>query len=295
MISTFQSAVRRSISVRLILGVALIFIIILAAVHSHFNVTNDVTIVLSPHYDDAVLSLGGLLAEKGNKAIVASFFTGIPQVATSTSWDTKSGFSNSTEAMNARIIENQNALKVLGTRMLNLDYLDNQYRLEEEKTADKNAILEQELAKDIQALIASYGQKTIYVYGPALFGPVITHPDHALLHAAFLDVIRSFPNNNVHFYFYEDYPYVERYNREVVTSLKKNLEQDSQNLLTTTEIPLTGSDVKKKISALKRYVSQTEVIKIEDHIDVIKNTETFTSTRCGSEGACEVVYEIVRF
>jgi LmbE family N-acetylglucosaminyl deacetylase len=53
-------------------------ILLLVFVHRPKTSDNSVIIVLSPHYDDASLSLGGLLAKHEHPTIVASFFTGEP-------------------------------------------------------------------------------------------------------------------------------------------------------------------------------------------------------------------------
>ena len=249
---------------------------------------NSITLILSPHFDDAVLSAGGLMAKNDHPSVVATFFTATPEVATTTSWDQISGFKNSTEAMISRIKENAAALKILGTESKNLDYFDNQYGRGE---SDEQA--EADIARDIQTLLASYHGKTINVYGPAIFTPTITHPDHGLLHKAFLDVASQYPGTNVHFYMYEDFPYTEHFNKESVVSLKKNLELDSGSYLDQENVLLTSAQVNKKIEALTKYTSQTKAF-TADTIDILTQSRNFTSTRCGIDPAqaCEVFYKL---
>ncbi len=249
-----------------------------------------VTIILSPHYDDAVLSLGGLLASTHDQKVVATFFTEAGEIATSTQWDGISGFKNSTEATTARIAENKDSLKILGAQEMNYSYMDSQYR----KNGDTSQI-ESDLTKDIQALISSFGTSTINVYGPAVFTKAITHPDHELVHNAFLDVAQNYPGDNVRFFIYEDYPYVERFNKEEVISLQKNLENNSGLYFTKIEIPLTSANVDEKINTLIKYTSQIKAF-TSLKMDILQEARNYTNSRCESslKKPCEVVYGINR-
>ncbi len=251
---------------------------------------DTVTIVLSPHYDDAVLSLGGLLAKHEHPAVVATFFTGVPAVATTTPWDTQSGFSSVKEAMLARTKENSAAIRMLGAEVKDYGYLDYQYR---EHATSSEIELEQEVAQDIQALIASYGNKNIAIYAPAIFTPPITHPDHALLHRAFKDVSEQYPKKNINFYYYEDYPYVQEFNKESQISLEKNLENDTGRIFDEIRIPLSSRQAGQKQSSLEKYASQSKAFQAEN-TDIVKSSTAYTKTRCATENACEVVYRLFR-
>jgi LmbE family N-acetylglucosaminyl deacetylase len=152
--------------------------------------------------------------------------------------------------------------------------------------------LESEITKDIQALLASYGDKTIDVYGPSIFTPTITHADHALLHRAFLNVAKDYAKNTASFYFYEDFPYVARFNKESVISLEKNLENDSGMIFDKTTIMLSPNDVRAKENALERYASQSEAFKAGEQ-DIVNDSTNYTNTRC-EDTACEVVYKLFK-
>jgi LmbE family N-acetylglucosaminyl deacetylase len=248
-----------------------------------------VTIVLSPHYDDAVLSLGGMLAMKEHPAVVATFFTGEPETATTTPWDAQSGFSDSHAAIEARVKENVDALKVLGATVKDYGYFDFQYR----GSTTTDAELEQDIAEDIQALLAAYSDKTISVYAPAVFSPDLTHPDHQALHNAFLNVVDNYPKDNITFYFYEDYPYIEQFNKQSVISLKKNLENTTGKIFEEMQIPLTTRATWNKARSLKAYQSQVKAFAAVDR-DILNASDAFTKNRCGSEMPCEVVYKLFR-
>lgn len=272
--------------------IALIFAI--AVVQTRNKVENSpVILIIAPHFDDAVLPLGGLLAKEKGQKVIASFFTRAPQVATSTSWDKAAGFADSSTVYDIRVKENQAAMDVYkGITIRNFDYIDSQYGRSEDELA-----IQTEISKDIQTLLVSIGTKNIKVYGPAYFTDTINHADHALVHKAFIDVARSFPHDNLEFFVYEDYPYIERFNREVVWSLEKNLEDETQLVVEKVEIPLTRTQVDQKIEALKKYNTQIKSFQ-SVQLDIINTAKNYTEKRCGPTEkpiTCEVVYKVFKY
>jgi len=81
-------------------------------------------LVVSPHYDDAVMSAFALL---DGRTTVMNVFTGRPAPAVTSDWDTGAGFADSTDAMTARSIEDDRAFDGLGTTRIEVGLLDNQY------------------------------------------------------------------------------------------------------------------------------------------------------------------------
>lgn len=73
-------------------------------------------LVIAPHFDDAVFSLGAHLEvwAKSSSIHVATCFGSPPAVECSTPFDRASGFEDSTEAMRGRWLENEEALLELG-------------------------------------------------------------------------------------------------------------------------------------------------------------------------------------
>ncbi len=270
----------------------LVFIFFIFAFSKKENVNQTVNIILSPHYDDAVLSLGGFITK--NKAsepiIVATFFTGAPTVATSTAWDIASGFKDSTEAVKARIAENARALNGKNITLVDYGYLDNQYR----NQSDDSDLLAQNISKDIQALIASQAGN-VNVYGPADFGSGITHPDHKLLHDAYVDSIASFPKTNVSFYFYEDFPYIEKFNASSTHSIQNYLEQETGFLLEPTPVLLSDGQLAEKESRIGAYDSQIKALDKSEDASVLARAHDFFKNRCGNQEsiqACEMTYKV---
>ena len=96
----------------------------------------DIAIILSPHFDDAVLSMGGFMAERKTPLIVVTFFSGKPSETFEGEWDERSGFKNSDEALATRVEENTLALGQVGAYPLNLRYVDFQYRYDRSSASE---------------------------------------------------------------------------------------------------------------------------------------------------------------
>ena len=82
--------------------------------------------MLSPHLDDAVLSLGAALhsaAARGADVTVLTVFAGNPaSTAPAGDWDRRSGFENAGEAAEARREEDRQACALIGAEPLWLDF-----------------------------------------------------------------------------------------------------------------------------------------------------------------------------
>ena len=85
------------------------------------------TIILSPHFDDAVLSCWNLLAGVG-EVLVVNVFAGEPPAGTLGWWDQLAGATDSAATVRMRIEEDRQALALAGRRAVNLPFLDSQYR-----------------------------------------------------------------------------------------------------------------------------------------------------------------------
>jgi len=88
---------------------------------------SDSVVVISPHFDDAVLSCGDWLAACPGSTVL-TVYSGVPPSSTPlTDWDRRCGFQSAAQAMLARHEENRAAMEVLGARSLELGLLDDQY------------------------------------------------------------------------------------------------------------------------------------------------------------------------
>ncbi|MEE1752020.1 PIG-L deacetylase family protein [Streptomyces sp. SP18CS02] len=89
------------------------------------------TVVISPHFDDAALSLAGLLPGLPGPVDVVTVHGGAPAPGSPVSWwDTQCGFSSAAEAHRARRAEDAAACALLGAAQIVLDHPDGPYRPE---------------------------------------------------------------------------------------------------------------------------------------------------------------------
>jgi LmbE family N-acetylglucosaminyl deacetylase len=278
---------------------ALVSIVFLVRNYINFgdNLPENISIVLSPHFDDGVLSLGGFMAEQKNPIVVATFFAGNPQNPIQGGWDTLSGFKDSAEAIATRTKENALALKQLGTYPLNLGYTDFQYRFD--RTPDSETKIQKSVENDIDTIIQKFSDsKKVSIYGPAEFGQNITHPDHKILHDAFTAIAKkNLGRKNLHFFYFEDFPYVYKYGISTTTPLIKLLENNNQDIfLKEIAIPISNEALTKKIEGIEAYGSQYKAFGSFGE-DISSDAKIFNKKRCvqniAPQNICEVVYEIL--
>jgi hypothetical protein len=128
-------------------------------------------VILSPHFDDAVLSCWHVLASAG-EVLVVNVFAGEPPAGTLGWWDELAGATDSAAAVRTRIEEDRQALALAGRAAVNLPFLDGQYREGDQAPGEIVRALRGVLVKD--ALI----------YAPASLGD--DYRDHAAVRAAAL-------------------------------------------------------------------------------------------------------------
>jgi LmbE family N-acetylglucosaminyl deacetylase len=158
-------------------------------------------IILSPHFDDAVFSLGGLIAQAPERAIVVTVFAGTPAEGVAGRWDRRSGFKSAAVAMHARSLENEAALAVLKvppSGLLNLDYLDRQYRPD----AAPASSLQSAVAASIRQIVQRHGGP-VNVFSPAS----AWHPDHRLVTDAVIELWKARELPDADAFLYQDQPY----------------------------------------------------------------------------------------
>ena len=130
-------------------------------------------VILSPHFDDAVLSCWRLLADDGD-VLVVNVFAGVPPQGTLGWWDRLAGCEDSAAAVRARIEEDRRALALTGRTAVNLDFLDDQYREREEDPAG--------IAAALRAVLTPAQR----IYAPAALGD--RHRDHLAVCTAALEL-----------------------------------------------------------------------------------------------------------
>jgi LmbE family N-acetylglucosaminyl deacetylase len=121
--------------------------------------------VLSPHLDDAILSLGAAIAHSRAEITVVTVFAGDPDSAEPAGqWDTRAGFRTEGDAARARRREDELACRDVGARPVWLSFGDHQYPRDDDDT----------VAAAVEEAVA--GADTVLV--PAF--PLL-HDDHARL------------------------------------------------------------------------------------------------------------------
>jgi len=143
------------------------------------------TVVISPHFDDAALSLAGLLIRGTGHTAVVTVHGGAPKTGAAPSWwDSVCGFSSPDEAYESRVAEDARACALLGAEQVLLPHPDGPYRPEGEPLTaleefldalppqtrvlvplgtnqpDHTAVREQAMAA-----LAALGRDTPWVYG----------------------------------------------------------------------------------------------------------------------------------
>jgi LmbE family N-acetylglucosaminyl deacetylase len=153
------------------------------------------TIVVSAHFDDAVLSFGGSLSCAAGNARIITLFAGIPGSDASLGrWDRWCGFTSSSEAAQIRRREDLSACEVLGAAAVHLPYLDGQYVAYEHDL--------QCIGADLRPCLTSGSR----LYVPAAIG---NHTDHLTVRDAALKAAQSAELSSV--CLYADLPYVTKF------------------------------------------------------------------------------------
>lgn len=123
------------------------------------------TTLISPHFDDAVLSCWHLVAG-GEDLRIVNVFTAVPKDPGARGWwDRLTGAADSQERMRERVAEDRDALATAGRSALGLDFLDDQYR---DEVQPLDPIVER---------LRSELEPGCRLVAPAGLGD---HPDHAL-------------------------------------------------------------------------------------------------------------------
>jgi hypothetical protein len=128
-------------------------------------------VILSPHFDDAVLSCWHVLASPG-EVLVVNVFAGEPPRGTLGWWDQLAGATDSAAMVRMRVQEDRQALALAGCTAVNLPFLDSQYR-----TPDQDA---GEIVEALRGVVGAGAP----LYAPASLGD--RHRDHTAARAAAL-------------------------------------------------------------------------------------------------------------
>jgi LmbE family N-acetylglucosaminyl deacetylase len=202
-------------------------------------------VAVSPHLDDAVLSLAATLAaaaRTGADVRVLTVFAGDPDSEVpARGWDTRGGYATEGQAAAGRRVEDRAACAILGVEPVWLQFSDGSYAPAREPAAVYTAVAE-----------AVSGVEAVLVPGFPL-----TNPDHAWLAALLLT--RPLPCARIALYAEQPYRYTVRHQRrrlEVPTHLCDGL---SGNVAWRRRAP-RPSDLRLKRRAIAAYRSQLPLL-----------------------------------
>jgi LmbE family N-acetylglucosaminyl deacetylase len=202
------------------------------------------TIILSPHFDDAVLSCWHLLASAG-EVLVVNVFAGEPPAGTLGWWDELAGATDSAAAVRARIEEDSQALALAGRAAVNLPFLDSQYRQFDQASGEIVQALRGVLIKDAR------------VYAPASLGD--HHPDHTAVRAAALALHAEGANVAL----YADLPHATLFGwpRWVLDGSSSKADPAGEGW--ATQLLETGVPVERMVAATHRLSAEQHAGKLE--------------------------------
>jgi LmbE family N-acetylglucosaminyl deacetylase len=128
-------------------------------------------VILSPHFDDAVLSCWHVLG-RASEVLVVNVFAGEPPSGTLGWWDRLAGGKDSAAVVRTRVDEDRQALALAGCTAVNLPFLDSQYCTPEQDAG--------EIVEALRAVLVAGAP----MYAPGGLGD--HHRDHTAVRAAAL-------------------------------------------------------------------------------------------------------------
>lgn len=221
---------------------------------------------LSPHYDDAVLSCGGLihkLVGEGKRVVVRTIMGGapspdaIPDTPITRSLHTR--WAAGENPVTARIAEDEAAVTSLGAKAEHLVYwMDCIYRVSRkgEPLYGTEASLWRQIHPDdvagqlLPTMVLGPNDVIQGIYAPMGVGQ---HVDHLIVRNWAIELRKQYPW--VALKFYEEYPYIETAGA-VDEAMKFFTAHDPPLKLEAELVPLQEADVAAKVKAVGFYTSQ---------------------------------------
>ncbi len=210
-------------------------------------------VVLSPHFDDAVLSCGGWL-EANPGAYVATVCSGSPGagVPADPEWDALAGFGGADSAAAVRLVEDREALTILGAHQVGLGFLDGAYKSVAGRPHQDPGVegpFGPALVRSISQLFDELTPTT------CLFPLGLLHPDHRVTRRAALEVLSR--HDSIDALGYLDLPYGIAFG-EAAQELQDRLYPHGADVVVTAEATPTRAIRKRR--AVECYRSQLPLL-----------------------------------
>jgi hypothetical protein len=202
------------------------------------------TIILSPHFDDAVLSCWDVLASAG-EVLVVNVFAGEPPAGTLGWWDELAGASDSAATVRTRVKEDRQALALAGRASVNLPFLDSQYRQGDQAPGEIVQALRGVLVTDAR------------IYAPASLGD--HHLDHTAVRAAALALRAEGADVTL----YADLPHATVFGWPRWVLDGSSSEADPAGEGWATQLQETGVPVERMVAATHRLSPKEHAAKLE--------------------------------
>lgn len=211
------------------------------------------TMLLSPHLDDAVINCWSVLVSDADVRVV-NVCTKMPSPGVATPYDLICGARDSAIHMRERIREDADALALAGRAPTNMSFLDVQYRRR------RPSLFE------LDAALARVARGAAALYAPAGLG-FDPHPDHALVRRLALRVAQ----NGIPVRLYADVPYAVSFgwphwvtdspqdDHLDIDAYWRRLLRDVQaigDLRDAQVVRLSEADAKRKLDAMRTYRTQ---------------------------------------
>jgi LmbE family N-acetylglucosaminyl deacetylase len=237
-------------------------------------------VLLSPHFDDAVLGCWTLLAEREPDLIIVNVFAGAPEKGVRGDWDRRVGLSrldllrgrDSAWLVRRRAAEDRDALAALGRRAVNLNQLDAQYRRH-----PAHGLPDSPPAEIMVELVQAVPRASAVLL-PAAIAPTLaeTHRDHLLLRSLWVSLAAFGGRVGL----YADLPYAARAgwpgwvtgdagSAEAAAAWERALAEAGLRLerLTPDVRKLSPDEQERKRTALGRYRTQWKSLEtLEDEL-----------------------------
>jgi LmbE family N-acetylglucosaminyl deacetylase len=215
-------------------------------------------VVVSPHFDDAVLGAGQLIARHAG-SIVVTVMGGQRRAGSYddvTWWDALGGFQPGEDVVAARRFEDEKALAVLGAAQRWLDFNDHQYDEGGPAKARPGAA---DIAEALDALLVAEAPTAVVV-------PMgLANPDHVLTHDACRLVIDARPD-------WAWFAYAEAGYEHIPGILAWRIGRLMKSGLWPTPAPVVADDgLAAKRAALECYVTQLPPLAEDWGYDVTSN------------------------